>query len=156
MTKYEWSVVCAEALCREGIENFHPLEIADVGRETLHVTSRSRTRLKAPELSLLPNAITLCKLLCELREALPVGPILVNSWFRDFDYNYRIGGVSTSMHMTCGAADITKVGWLPSEVAEWFDAHEESKQLGIGRYQMFTHIDIRGELDRPAPARWSR
>ena len=152
MTKDEWVEVCATALLSRGIENFHPLEIADVGREARALTTRSQSELKAPALELLPNAI----MLCELREAHPVGPVLINSWYRDRLYNYLIGGVTLSMHLTCGAADVTKIGWAPQEVAEWFEAHEDANSLGVGRYQTFTHIDIRGKLHRPAPARWER
>ena len=80
MTKDEWVEVCATALLSRGIENFHPLEIADVGREARALTTRSQSELKAPALELIPNAIMLCELLCELREAHPVGPVLINSW----------------------------------------------------------------------------
>ena len=128
MTKDEWIVACAEALESEGIENFHPLEIADVGRKA------HNTILEAPELTLLPNALMLCKLLCELRESEPVSAVLVNSWYRDPLYNYKIGGATSSMHMTCGAADVTKVGWSTEGVAEWFESHENSHNFGVGRY----------------------
>ena len=156
MTKDEWLGVCATALLAEGIENFHPLEIADVGREARSLTSRAQTKLEAPAPELIPNAVMLCGLLCELREAHPAGPVLINSWYRDRLYNYMIGGATLSMHLTCGAADVTKIGWAPQEVAEWFEAHEDANSLGVGRYQTFTHIDIRGKLHRPAPARWER
>jgi len=159
MTKDEWVAVCGAALQAKGIKHFHPLEIADVGREAIAMSEtndrpRWKTALKAPNADSIPAALMLCELLCELREAAPFGPVLINSWYRDRLYNYTIGGVTNSMHTTGGAADITKIGWSHREVADWFANHQEADKFGIGRYNSFTHIDIRGKLDRPAPARW--
>ena len=70
------------------------------------------------------------------------------------EYNKKIGGVPWSMHLTCGAADIVKVGYTPSQVADMLEAHPLADKLGIGRYNTFTHVDIRGWLGREAPARW--
>jgi len=160
LMKDKWILECGEALAAQGITNFHPLEIADVGRVAIataeHRTDRPRWKaeLEAPSLELLPNALMLCELLCELRAAEPVSSVLVNSWYRDSLYNYTIGGTSNSMHMTCGAADVVKKGWSTREVADWFEAHSDADQFGVGRYHTFTHIDIRGKLGRPAPARW--
>ena len=58
------------------------------------------------------------------------------------------------MHMTCGAADVVKIGFTPAEVADILENHPDSDQFGIGRYATFTHIDIRGMIGRSAPARW--
>ena len=159
MTKDEWVKTCATALETQGITNFYPLEIADVGRVAYAVGQQSdrprwKSVLKSPPLSLLPNALVLCQLLLELREADPVGSVLVNSWYRDSLYNYSIGGAGMSMHMTCGAADVVKRGWTTDQVATWFEEHPDSKDFGVGRYSTFTHIDIRGKIGRVAPARW--
>ena len=160
MTKDEWIAVCGAALQKNRIEHFHPLEIADVGRTAVAMAEHRKDRprweaqLEAPAIELVPNAVMLCQLLCELRAAEPVGSVLVNSWVRDSLYNYTIGGASSSMHMTCGVADVVKKGWSTRQVADWFEAHRDADQFGVGRYQTFTHIDIRGKLDRPAPARW--
>ena len=80
--------------------------------------------------------------------------ILVNSWYRDPEYNETIGGVSHSMHITLGAADIVKVGWSPSDVADLIEDSPWKSQLGLGRYGSFTHVDVRGMIGRPSPARW--
>ena len=58
------------------------------------------------------------------------------------------------MHLTLGASDIVKVGRSPSEVADMLEGHPDAKLLGIGRYKSFTHVDIRGMIGRPSPARW--
>ena len=140
--------MCGEALERKGISHFHPLEICDVGREAHGAI------LLAPRPHLIQNAIRLCRVLLYLREAVRPTSVLVNSWFRSSIYNDRIGGVSKSMHLTCGAADVVKSGLTPSEVADILESHPESDQFGIGRYKTFTHIDIRGMVGRGAPARW--
>jgi len=154
MTKSEWVDVCGEALERASIDHFHPLEIADVGREAPATSLYEPYQLRAPSLHLIPNAIKLCRILCDLRAAVRPMPVRVNSWFRDSSYNHRIGGVHRSMHLTCGAADIVKAGFTPDEVADILERHPDSDQWGIGRYATFTHLDIRGVLSRPAPARW--
>jgi hypothetical protein len=154
MTRDEWVEVCGAALEREGIDKFHPLEIADVGREAPETSSYASRRLRAPPLHLIPNAIKLCRILCDLRAAVRPMPVRVNSFYRDSSYNYRIGGVATSMHMTCGAADVVKAGFTPDEVADMLENQPDSDQFGIGRYKTFTHIDVRGMIGRTAPARW--
>ena len=148
MTRGEWVEVCGEALGDAGVKHFHPLEICDVGREGHGAV------LLAPRPNLITNAIRLCRVLLYLREAVRPTSVLVNSWFRNSIYNARIGGVPRSMHLTCGAADVVKVGFTPSEVADILEGHPDSDQFGLGRYETFTHIDIRGMINRTAPARW--
>jgi len=148
MTKDEWLECCQGALEAHHITNFHPLEICDVGREV------QGHCLQPPPMSLLSYAMKLANVLLYVREAGRVAPVLVNSWYRDRIYNNKIGGVPYSMHLTCGAADITKVDHTPDEVAEILEQHPDSDLFGIGRYNTFTHIDIRGMLGRRSPARW--
>ena len=154
MTKDDWVEVCGEALAAEGIDHFHPLEICDVGRESHETRLYEPWRLRIPPLYLIPNAIMLCRVLCDLRAARRPMPVRVNSWYRDSSYNHRVGGVRWSTHLTCGAADIVKIGFTPDEVADILERHPDSNDFGIGRYERFTHIDIRGMLNRSAPARW--
>ena len=154
MTKNEWVEVCGEALEAEGIDHFHPLEICDAGRVCAASSSFPAQRLKVPPAHLISNAIMLCRVLCDLRAARRPMPVRVNSWYRDSLYNHAIGGVTGSMHLTCGAADIIKPGFTPDEVADMLEDHPDAKLLGIGRYKSFTHLDIRGMITRPSPARW--
>lgn len=151
MTKAEWIEVCGNELCAHGIEHFHPLEICDVGR-----ISPQGNPLEAPPVCLIPNALKLLEVLSYVRSASTTAPILINSWYRDRLYNYDVGGVANSMHLQLGAADITKVGYSPDEVADMAEEHPDSDQFGIGRYPTFTHIDVRGMIGRDAPARWDR
>ena len=150
MTRDDWVIVCGGALESAGISNFHPLEVADVGRKT----SSPAVRLQAPDPELLANFVLLANVLRDLRSAVRPTPVLVNSWYRDPAYNARIGGVARSMHLTGGAADVVKVGFTPDEVADILERHPDSDELGIGRYKTFTHIDIRGMIGRRSPARW--
>jgi len=154
MTRDEWVEVCGAALEREGIQHFHPLEIADVGREAPATSLYKPYQLMAPPTYLIPRAILLCRVLRDLRSAIRPMPVRVSSWYRDSSYNLRIGGVARSMHMTCGAADVIKAGFTPDEVADILERHPDSGEFGIGRYKTFTHIDIRGRIGRNAPARW--
>tara|TARA_R100000306_G_scaffold60031_1_gene59613 strand:- start:1936 stop:2394 length:459 start_codon:yes stop_codon:yes gene_type:complete len=148
MTKDDWVEICSKCLEDHGTKNFSALEICDVGRRSGDVV------LSAPPVELLENAYNLIDVLEWLRAKDGVASVLVNSWYRDPEYNAAIGGVSHSMHLTLGAADIVKVGRSPSEVADMLEGHPHSKLFGIGRYKSFTHVDIRGMINRPSPARW--
>tara|TARA_R100001377_G_scaffold48728_2_gene28141 strand:- start:149 stop:604 length:456 start_codon:yes stop_codon:yes gene_type:complete len=148
MTRNEWTRVCGARLQVHGITNFSPLEIADVGRQSSGVS------LSSPPLGLLSNALKLVDVLQWLRNEGEVASVLVNSWWRSPEYNEAIGGVANSMHLTLGASDIVKVGWTPRQVADLLESSPYKEQLGIGRYKTFTHVDVRGMIGRPAPARW--
>ena len=148
MTRSDWKEICNEELCALGIQNFSALEICDVGRTANGVA------LEAPSLDLLANAIQLIDVLQWVRDQGVPAPVLINSWYRSPSYNASIGGVEHSMHLTCGAADIVKVGYSPERVAAMLEWHPLSNQLGIGQYASFTHIDIRGMMGRHSPARW--
>ena len=148
MTKSDWVKVCGECLADRGIKNFSALEICDVGRESRNAI------LETPSLELIGNAYKLIHVLEWLRAKNGVSGVLVNSWYRDPRYNAAIGGVARSMHMTCGAADVVKIGCVPSEVADMLEGHPDASLLGVGRYKTFTHVDIRGMIGRSSPARW--
>ena len=64
------------------------------------------------------------------------------------DENY-IPHSSTSKHMEGIAADIVVRGVDPSEVYAFLDRHEPLK-YGVGKYNSFTHIDVRSKK-----ARWN-
>ena len=150
MTRDEWASACGSRLAAREIKYFSALEISDVGRVNQRVV------LSAPSLCLMGNAYKLIEVLEWVREEGGVAPVLINSWYRDPDYNKVVGGVSNSMHLTLGAADIVKIGTSPAEVADLIDTHPQAHLLGLGRYNTFTHVDIRGMIGRAAPARWNR
>ena len=82
-------------------------------------------------------------------------PIQINSAYRCPSHNKAIGGVSNSQHVLGKASDIVIKGYTPDEVADELEVMLEDECLfpfhlgGIGRYNTFTHIDI-----RPGKARW--
>lgn len=148
MTKGDWLNICGKGLAERGTTNFSALEICDVGRKS------GGAVLSTPPLELLGNAYKLLDVLEWLRIEGGTASVLINSWYRDPKYNAEIGGIPNSMHLTLGAADVTKVGCLPSDVADLLERSPYKKLLGIGRYKSFTHVDIRGMIGRKSPARW--
>jgi uncharacterized protein YcbK (DUF882 family) len=79
-------------------------------------------------------------------------PIIVNSAYRSPKHNALVGGSKNSQHLLGKAADIAIVGIHSSEVADAIEFLIEMglmKEGGVGRYNTFTHYDIRG-----TKARW--
>jgi len=80
-------------------------------------------------------------------------PIHINSAYRSLEYNRSIGSNDTSQHVFGKAADIVVEGFTPDEVAdaiEFLISAGLIKEGGVGRYNTFTHYDIRGTR-----ARWN-
>jgi len=81
-------------------------------------------------------------------------PILINSAYRCPSHNKAIGGVSNSQHVLGKASDIVVEGFTPNEVANTIEnmlRNEYNPNLnigGLGRYNTFTHIDIRNYMAR--------
>lgn len=79
-------------------------------------------------------------------------PIKINSAYRHELYNSTIGGSKNSQHILAKAADIVVVGVSANEVANKIEELMNNHTItngGLGRYNNFTHIDI-----REYPARW--
>jgi len=80
-------------------------------------------------------------------------PIKVNSSYRCQEHNTKVGGVKTSQHIKGKAADLQVDGVEPSKVADYVEDLMKSELItegGVGRYNTFTHVDIRG-----SKARWN-
>ena len=78
-------------------------------------------------------------------------PIKINSGWRCENYNRKINGVKRSQHLKGKAADIRVKNLTPDEVATAIDKLQEGgfiKDGGLGRYNSFTHYDIRGKKAR--------
>ncbi len=74
-------------------------------------------------------------------------PIRINSGYRTLEYNALIGGVPNSQHVKCTAADIVVPDMPAKEVQdaiEYLITAGKMEQGGLGRYNSFTHYDIRG------------
>lgn len=67
-------------------------------------------------------------------------------------WNLKNGGASASYHTKGMAADLDVQGASPKEVADVIENMMKNGEIpdgGLGRYESFTHIDIRSR-----PARW--
>lgn len=98
------------------------------------------------------NIEKLAKDLQVIRDKVGVG-FTPNSAYRCPKHNQIIGGVKTSQHLKGKAADINIKGIEPSEVADLIEDLMKTEAItkgGVGRYNSFTHIDIRG-----TNARWN-
>ena len=79
-------------------------------------------------------------------------PVIVNSAYRSPKHNDLVGGSKNSQHLLGNAADIAIKGVPSGEVADAIEFLIEMglmKEGGLGRYNTFTHYDIRG-----TKARW--
>lgn len=75
-------------------------------------------------------------------------PIIINSACRCEGHNAKVGGAKGSKHKLGIAADIVVKGVLPKEVHKYLiEKHKD--RYGIGRYNTFTHLDV-----RDSKARW--
>lgn len=74
-------------------------------------------------------------------------PVVITSGHRCESHNRKVGGASKSVHMTGKAADIKVSGVDPSQVAFYLEQKYQEK-YGIGRYNSFTHIDVRDVKSR--------
>lgn len=74
-------------------------------------------------------------------------PVVINSACRCEAYNHQIGGAVKSQHVRGMAADIAVEGVLPSVVYEFLD-NVFPDIYGMGKYNTFTHIDVRSNKAR--------
>ena len=77
--------------------------------------------------------------------------IHINSAYRCKKHNSSIGSKDTSQHVLGKAADITIKDMSPSEVVDAIENSISEKKVkfgGLGRYNTFTHVDIRDNKAR--------
>jgi Peptidase M15 len=72
-------------------------------------------------------------------------PIGVTSWYRPYEVNVEVGGVSNSQHITGGAADIYPMVGDGQAFEDFLDS-KWGGALGYGQAagRGFTHVDLRG------------
>lgn len=83
-----------------------------------------------------------------------VGRLDLTNAYRCKYHNADVGGATNSQHLKGKAADIKSKTLSPNEMAQMVDdlMKSESFELGgVGIYNTFTHVDIRGTR-----ARWSK
>lgn len=89
------------------------------------------------------NCQKLMGLLEEIRFKCGNKPITINSGYRTAVYNRKCGGANNSQHLYAAAADITVAGVAPSKVYAICNTLVGSRG-GVGKYNTFTHVDVRG------------
>jgi hypothetical protein len=80
----------------------------------------------------------------ELRWSLGKVPVRVVSGYRCPKYNAKVCGAKNSQHLKGTAADIQVKGFKPVYVAIEAGMVEQFYKGGIGLYNTFTHVDVRG------------
>lgn len=74
-------------------------------------------------------------------------PVTINSGYRTPDYNRKLDGATYSQHLFGTAADISVSGVSPAAVADYAETLLP-KSGGVGRYDSFTHVDVRAVKSR--------
>lgn len=72
-------------------------------------------------------------------------PVIVNSGNRCLHYNAKVGGAKNSQHLISKAADIVVVDYSPIEVHAFLEPWHGG---GLGKYNSFTHVDVRDKRVR--------
>jgi len=100
--------------------------------------------------NILENVKELSYHLQRLRDKLD-SPIKINSGYRCENHNKAIGGKKHSQHLKGLASDIVVEGKTPEEVYNFVDKLQKLNMFklgGLGKYNTFTHLDIRGNIAR--------
>ncbi len=87
--------------------------------------------------------------LLEVLEILRVkyGAVTINSACRCAVHNKNVGGSKGSKHKQGIAADVVVNGTSPDEIYMFLDMFQPNK-YGVGKYNSFTHIDVRDKKAR--------
>lgn len=151
MTCDLYETVMQQVLDVAGVRHFPAAELCRVGRTTKGKGGQI-VALKAPPARLFKNIVDTALVADWLREQ--VGPLVVNSGYRDPDYNAAVGGASGSMHLYFNALDLSSPTVPAHKLADLAARHPNAQRMGIGRYSGFVHIDMRGYIGHLAPIRW--
>lgn len=93
----------------------------------------------------------------ELAEELQVirhiveSPMTINSAYRCTSHNKAVGGARRSQHLLGTASDLVVSGKSPSALHELISSLIDDEVIhegGLGKYNTFTHYDIRGNTAR--------
>jgi len=111
--------------------------------------SRAEFRCKCGQCDQVGPAPDLIIALQEMRDHFGQ-PVTIHSGHRCKAYNRRIGGATFSRHIKGDAADFTVSGVSNNDVQDYLLGKYRGR-YGIGRYNTFTHLDV-----RPYQARWDQ
>ena len=84
----------------------------------------------------------LITLLQSIREKIG-SSITIVSGYRCEQHNHHVGGAKHSQHVLGNAADIKVAGMDAHKVHEYIASHFGIRAKGLGKYNTFTHIDVR-------------
>lgn len=73
--------------------------------------------------------------------------VVINSAYRNAQYNKKVDGAAYSQHLYGTAADIKITGVKPADVAAYAETLLPNTG-GIGIYSTFTHVDVRADKAR--------
>lgn len=82
-----------------------------------------------------------------IREHFGGAPVTIHSGYRCPTHNANVGGATHSRHMVGDAVDISIRDIAPSVVYKYADTLI-GNDGGVGKYDTFTHIDVRGSRAR--------
>ena len=100
----------------------------------------------------LENIKELAKNLQTVRDSVDK-PITLTNAYRCESHNKAVGGAKKSQHLLGKAGDLQSKDITPSKLADSIESYIEQGCIdegGVGRYNTFTHYDIRG-----TKARWN-
>ena len=78
-------------------------------------------------------------------------PITINSGYRCYSHNKAVKGVKSSQHLLGKAVDIVIKGHKPNDTYSLLELLIKDGVIlegGLGKYNTFTHYDIRGKKAR--------
>ena len=74
--------------------------------------------------------------------------VIINSGTRCKKHNKAVGGAPQSQHLLGTAVDIVVSGIPATDIYHYLLTRPYADSLGLGRYNTFTHIDVRGNKAR--------
>ena len=99
---------------------------------------------------LLANIESLVEELQVIRQVVE-SPITINSGYRCYSHNKAVGGAKNSQHLLGKAVDIVIKGHKPNDTHSLIELLIKDGVIlegGLGKYNTFTHYDIRGRKAR--------